>query len=201
MKTQLSIIISFLFISFCSIAQKGNELKTEKIKVWGNCDMCKTKIEKAAKSAGASYALWNEESKMLTVKYASAKTTNSKIQKKIASVGYDTQDETAKDEVYNNLHGCCQYERKNAKEATVDGACCTDKASCAKNCAHKEGQVCCKDKKESCTKECCVKSTASCCKDAAACTKDCCTKADMSCCKAKNANSDCCKNGNKCCTK
>jgi len=35
------------------------------------------------------------------------------IHKKIASVGYDTELETANDEVYNNLHGCCQYERKN----------------------------------------------------------------------------------------
>ncbi len=164
MKTQLSILFTCLLVSFTSLAQKGAALKTEKIKVWGNCDMCKTTIEKAAKSAGAAYALWNEESKMLTVKYASAKTNNSKIQKKIASVGYDTQDETAKDEVYNKLHGCCQYERKNA---IIEGSaqCCTDKSSCAKNCAHKEGEVCCKDKKESCTKDCCAKTTVSCCKD------------------------------------
>ena len=53
--------------------------------------MCKKKIETAAKDAGATYALWNEESKELTVKYKSTSTNTAKIEKQIADVGYDTQ--------------------------------------------------------------------------------------------------------------
>jgi hypothetical protein len=112
MKKQLSFLLSFVLIVIGSYAQTKPVAKTEKIKVWGNCEMCKSKIEKAATAAGASYALWNEEAKILTVKYAAAKTTNLKIQQKIAAAGYDTQDVTATDEAYKNLPECCQYDRK-----------------------------------------------------------------------------------------
>lgn len=115
MKKQLTFILSFLFISIFSFAQTKSASTTEKIKVWGNCEMCKTKIEKAAKSAGASDAMWNEEAKILTVTYTTSKTSNKKIQEKVAAAGYDTQDATATDAAYKNLPGCCQYDRK-AKE-------------------------------------------------------------------------------------
>ena len=49
--------------------------KTENLKVSGECGMCKKKIEKAAKEGGASYALWDVDTKILTIKYNSA-TTN-----------------------------------------------------------------------------------------------------------------------------
>jgi periplasmic mercuric ion binding protein len=112
MKSLLSIaaIVCSLFISINVFAQQ--QLKKETIKVWGNCGMCKAKIEKAAKKAGAKTALWNEETKELKVSYTAAKTSNQKIQQEVAGVGYDTQDVIASDKVYNNLHGCCQYERK-----------------------------------------------------------------------------------------
>ena len=112
MKKQLSFIASFLLLCICSFAQTKTDATTEKIKVWGNCEMCKEKIEKAAKTAGASYALWNEEAKILTVKYEASKTSNKKIQEKVAAAGYDTQDVTATEKAYKNLPGCCQYDRK-----------------------------------------------------------------------------------------
>lgn len=101
-----------MFVSIFSFAQTKSAVKTEKIKVWGNCEMCKAKIEKAAKSAGVSYALWNDEAKVLTVKYTAGKTSTDKIEKKVAAAGYDTQNETATEEAYNKLPGCCQYDRK-----------------------------------------------------------------------------------------
>ncbi len=112
MKKQLLFIASFLFISLFSFAQTTTTATTEKIKVWGNCEMCQSKIEKAAKAAGASYALWNEEAKLLTVTYEPSKTSSKKIQEKVAAAGYDTQDLTASDKAYKNLPGCCQYDRK-----------------------------------------------------------------------------------------
>jgi mercuric ion binding protein len=110
MKKQLSFIVSFLLLSIYSFAQA--KTTTEKIKVWGNCEMCKETIEKAAKSAGATEALWNEEAKVLTVTYASSKTSNKKIQEKVAAAGYDTETVRATEKAYKKLPGCCQYERK-----------------------------------------------------------------------------------------
>ena len=120
MKT-LNIYAALLFSIFAinySFAQTA--VKKETIKVWGNCGMCKKVIEKAAKSAGAITAYWNEDSKALKVSYAVNRTSGTKIQQAVARSGYDTRDFTADNKAYNNLPGCCQYDRKIA--ATVDGA-------------------------------------------------------------------------------
>lgn len=101
---------SALFYSSNAIAQKVN---TDTVKVWGNCGMCKKTIEKAAKAAGAKVANWNAELQQLIVSYKSDKSSNLKIQQAIAESGYDTQDATASDEAYNQLHGCCKYDRKS----------------------------------------------------------------------------------------
>ena len=114
-----SIIVSILAIvltASVSFAQTKPAPKSESIKVWGNCGMCKTTIEKAAKDAGASAAVWNKTTKMLKITYLESATSNGKIQEKIAGAGYDTKDQTAPDAVYNELPECCQYERKAAKK-------------------------------------------------------------------------------------
>jgi periplasmic mercuric ion binding protein len=111
---QIKIIAGILFslcISNISFSQT-NTVKKDTVKVWGNCGMCKTKIEKAAKTAGATKASWNEDSKILLITYNSSKTSNAKIQEAIAKTGYDTQDYTADNAAYTKLHGCCQYDRK-----------------------------------------------------------------------------------------
>jgi hypothetical protein len=121
MKT-LNICAALLFSIFAinfSFAQ--GTTKKETIKVWGNCSMCKTTIEKAAKKGGATTANWNEESKELKVSFASNKTSSDKIQQSIAKFGYDTQGFTADDKVYNKLHGCCKYDRK-AADASIQSA-------------------------------------------------------------------------------
>ena len=92
------------------------EKKTETVKVYGNCGMCKTRIEKAAKSVdGVSKAKWDQKAKELTVTYDPAITNLEDIEREIAAVGHDTQDVKAKDETYNALHSCCKYERPEAK--------------------------------------------------------------------------------------
>ena len=116
--------IKFIFASIMAIvltvsavsAQTKSDPKTETVKIWGNCSMCKTTIEKAAKDAGATTAVWNKTTKMLKITYLESATSNAKIQEKIASVGYDTKDLIAPDAVYNELPECCQYERKAAKK-------------------------------------------------------------------------------------
>jgi len=110
MKTKmLSLAIMFLLGTSMVFAQA----KTEKFEVKGNCGMCENRIEKAAKSVdGVSAADWNKETKMLEVSFDASKTSADKVQKAIAAVGHDTPMHKAKDEVYNELPGCCQYNRE-----------------------------------------------------------------------------------------
>ena len=87
--------------------------KSEMIKVWGNCESCQTRIEKAVKVNGVTKANWDSKTKMLAVVYDPSKITSDDIQKKIAAVGYDTDKFKADDKAYAKLPACCQYDRKN----------------------------------------------------------------------------------------
>ena len=157
MRTLKTFFFSFLFIAIATVAVA--QTKTEKIAVSGECGMCKTKIEKAAKEAGASYAAWDVDTKFLTVKYTGTSTNTAKIEKAIAAVGYDTKNVKATDESYNSLHGCCKYERSTS--AASDHTCC-ENAKCKEEACMKDGK-CDKDM--------------SCCKEAGCDKKDCCKKA------------------------
>lgn len=86
--------------------------KTETIKVWGNCNMCKARIEKAAKVEGVARAEWNRDTKILTLVYIPSAVSSDAIQRRIAAVGHDTEKFSADDQVYNSLDACCHYERK-----------------------------------------------------------------------------------------
>jgi copper chaperone CopZ len=86
--------------------------KTETFKVWGNCDMCKARIEKAAKIDGVNMADWNKETKVLTLVYNPPVVKSDAILSKIATVGHDTEKFKASDEAYNRLPGCCKYNRE-----------------------------------------------------------------------------------------
>ncbi len=110
MRKQLSLLVAvMLFISFTAFA--GN-LTTEKFKVYGNCGMCEKTIEKAAKSIkGVKKANWDKKTKMIEITFDAEKTTLMDIHQAIADVGYDTKKAKAKDEVYNELHSCCKYDR------------------------------------------------------------------------------------------
>jgi hypothetical protein len=165
----LPLLMAFTFVSFTQ------ETTTETISVSGNCGMCKTTIEKAAKKAGASSADWNTEAKTLTIKYSSATTNAAKIQQTIAAAGYDTRDFKTTDAAYNKLPACCQYDRKDVKNAKhqcdekcdmKDGKCagmavCKEKGCCVDEAACKEKGCCSTDKSASMekTKAACCRKT------------------------------------------
>jgi copper chaperone CopZ len=116
MKSVKFIITAVLTVLFgaTSYAQthdhsKMANTKTETIKVSGNCDMCKARIEKAAKIDGISKAVWSDETKVLTLVYDPSKVKSDDVQKKIAAAGHDTPKFKADDKVYNTLPGCCKY--------------------------------------------------------------------------------------------
>lgn len=138
----------FILLVCIAFATNANAQK-DSIKVWGNCGMCKTRIEKAAKTAGATSATWNDETKMLYVKYAVGG-NNQKIQKAVAAVGHDTEKFAAPEEVYNKLHGCCKYERKAVSEKSTSQSCCKDMEKCKK-------ESCCTGSTCSKNSNCCSK--------------------------------------------
>jgi len=106
MKT-IKFFIAIVAFTFSTVSFAAN--KTESIKVSGNCESCKARIEKAAKVAGVSKAEWSDKTKVLTLVYDDAKVKSDDVQKKIAAVGHDTQKYKATAGVYNALPGCCKY--------------------------------------------------------------------------------------------
>ncbi|MBN4085565.1 cation transporter, partial [Flavobacteriaceae bacterium AH-315-B10] len=81
--------------------------------VRGNCGMCKATIEKAANSIeGVSSAVWDKDNKKIDVSYNASKTNLKAIHNAIAASGYDTDNTTADQEKYNNLPGCCKYDKE-----------------------------------------------------------------------------------------
>ena len=80
----------------------------------------KTTIEKALTGVeGVQSGVWNVDTDLMTVTFDENAITLDMIKQKIADVGYDSDTHRAKDEVYNALHGCCQYDRpaKNTAES------------------------------------------------------------------------------------
>ena len=111
MKTKSVLMITcLLFLGMTSIF--ANPAKTEKIKVYGNCGLCKTRIEKAANSVqGVTKATWGDKDEFLTVTFDDTKTSVLKIEEAVAKVGHDTDHAKATDKTYNALPGCCHYDR------------------------------------------------------------------------------------------
>lgn len=86
------------------------KVKTDFLKVQGNCEMCKDRIEKAAKGVnGVTSAVWDQTSKILQLQLDPAKTSSDAVSKAIAKVGHDTEKHKASKAVYDALPGCCQY--------------------------------------------------------------------------------------------
>ena len=78
--------------------------------VKGSCEMCKDRIEKAAKSVeNVTFASWDMEKQELHLNFDPDKTSIETISKAIAAAGHDTDKDKAPDEVYNALPACCKY--------------------------------------------------------------------------------------------
>ena len=112
MKTKsLNLIIALMVLGITSVFSQNS--KTEKFEVYGNCGMCEKRIEKAATSLdGVTKADWDKDTKMIEVTFDSKQINVDDVHKAIADVGHDTDKVTAKDNTYNDLPGCCRYDRK-----------------------------------------------------------------------------------------
>lgn len=120
--SKIVMVIGVLLSSINSFAQIKNA-KTETVKIYGNCEMCKTTIEKAGNVKNVATVNWNKDTKMATLNYDSKKTSQDEILKRIALAGYDNEKFLAPDDVYAKLSGCCQYDRelKPVAKAKDDG--------------------------------------------------------------------------------
>nr|WP_315030396.1 TonB-dependent receptor [uncultured Chryseobacterium sp.] len=129
----------FLFTQFIS----AQNISKNQFKVKGNCEMCKTRIESAAKKAGAKKAEYSIDLQTLTLEID--KVSADDVLKKVAEAGHDNEKFKASNETYEGLPGCCHYEReqqpaltsttethehhtKKANEFFVKGNCASCKA-------------------------------------------------------------------------
>jgi hypothetical protein len=118
MNSKIIISIGLLLAMMAGIqlfAQSGNSNNQQPgiqtFKVFGNCDMCKARIEKAALSvSGVKSAAWDKGTKLLKVDLKSGSNIED-VQKAVAKAGHDTEKFKAEDKVYNGLPGCCKYRK------------------------------------------------------------------------------------------
>ncbi len=103
-------VVICVLLSTTTNAQIKNAT-TETVRIYGNCGMCKTTIEKTGNIKKIAKVEWDQDSQLATLTYDAKKTNQDEILKRIALVGYDSDKFLAPDDVYNNLHGCCQYDR------------------------------------------------------------------------------------------
>jgi copper chaperone CopZ len=113
----ISIITLVLFYTN-GIAQIKNA-KTETVKIYGNCDMCKNTIEKAGNKKKVSKVDWNKDTKIATLVFNSKTTSEDEILKRIALSGYDNEKYLAPDDAFAKLPECCKYERKKPSTAKI----------------------------------------------------------------------------------
>ncbi len=115
MRKYLMVLLAVLGVAFTGTAQeKKNKNAKVDVEVKGNCDMCKKRIEKAAFSVkGVKSAEWHQDDQTLHLIINEQKTSALKVEEAVAKAGHDTKDVKATKDVYENLHGCCQYDRES----------------------------------------------------------------------------------------
>ena len=113
MKNSISnlLVAITLLLSFTSTNAQIKNAQTETVKIYGNCGMCENNIEKAGNLKKVAIVDWNKDTKIATLTYDTKKTNQDEILKRIALAGYDSDKFLAPDNAYNDLPGCCQYDR------------------------------------------------------------------------------------------
>lgn len=114
---KLVLIVVIMCAGFLTQAQEKNTKKNKnakyEIEVNGNCDMCKKRIERAAYSVrGVKSAQWHSNHQDMHLIIDENRTSIDEVHQAIADAGHDTNKVRAKEEVYQELHSCCLYERK-----------------------------------------------------------------------------------------
>ncbi len=108
------IIIASILLSFSTaavFAQKAPKVQTAEIQTSAVCGHCEEAITEALTYHKGILAMsMDMESKVLSVRYKTKKTTVEDIRNKIASLGYKADEVTPTLEAFNKLAPCCQKE-------------------------------------------------------------------------------------------
>ncbi len=107
MKKLFLLIINIII--FTTTHLWSQKIQTDTLKVYGNCEMCKARIERAAFVKGVISAKWSSKTKLLIIQYKPNKVSRETIEQSILDVGHDLEDKKAEDKVYEKLHLCCRY--------------------------------------------------------------------------------------------
>ena len=109
-----------LLLSFTACNAQVKNARTESVKIYGNCAMCESTIEKAGNIKKVAQVDWNKDTKMAALTFDPSKTSQDEILKRIALAGYDSDQFLAPDDAYSKLPECCQYERKTKVVAKME---------------------------------------------------------------------------------
>lgn len=111
-KILLVLLLTFMGVTAQAQEKKNKNAKYE-VEVKGNCEMCKKRIEKAAFGVkGVKFAQWHADHQDMHLIIDETKCSIDDVRKAVAKTGHDTDKIKAKDEDYNGLHDCCQYDRQ-----------------------------------------------------------------------------------------
>lgn len=119
MKTRNIILTMTLVFSTMLVFAKSI---THSFKVEGQCGDCKERIEAALDIKGITFAEWNEETKMLTVRFNDKKITEDEIHTLISNLGYATDKLEANKAAEGKLPKCCQP-KDNKKSCCASDKC------------------------------------------------------------------------------
>jgi len=108
-----NLAILFLLLTSFTFPKKT---ETTSFFVNADCPMCEERIEAACDIKGVVNADYNLDSYTLTVSYKPAKISIEQIHAAIAGAGYDTSMAKATEDNYNQLPGCCQYDRSRTSK-------------------------------------------------------------------------------------
>ena len=109
---KIKLLVAIVSVFALTSCNNMEGMENKEFTVYGNCGMCKKTIEGSLKDVdGVASAKWDMSTDKMSVSFDPKVISLADIHTKIASVGYDTEEERAPDEVYEKLHSCCQYER------------------------------------------------------------------------------------------
>lgn len=110
MKAKIIMLLAAMLLSTMGISgPKPVKKTTISFAVEANCGDCKNRIENALDKKGVYKAIFNLDSKILTVTYDPRKLEEIQLHNMVAMVGHDTEKVKASNVVYESLPDCCKY--------------------------------------------------------------------------------------------
>ena len=111
-KTVISIFfLAFMLGTLSMVKGQDPEPKEKEIKIQTSaiCGMCEERIEtNMAYEKGVKSVELDDKTKIVTIKYKTAKTDPEKLRKAISKLGYDADDVEADPKAYEKLPACCK---------------------------------------------------------------------------------------------